>query len=61
MSKEELNSYRLTSSEEPTDEMLSQIMQEAAELYTAESKAVQQQLYDNIRVQTTVQRQRWGV
>jgi len=61
MSKEELNCYRLTSQEEPTDEMLSLIMQEAAELYTAESEAVQRQLYDNIRVQTIAQRQRWGV
>ncbi len=31
MSENELNSYRLTSLEEPTDEMLSQIMKEIAE------------------------------
>ena len=31
MSTEELNAYRLTSLEEPTDEMLSAIMREAAE------------------------------
>lgn len=31
MSEKELNSYRLTSTEEPTDEMLSAIMREAAE------------------------------
>ena len=30
MSEKELNSYRLTSMEEPTDEMLSTIMKEAA-------------------------------
>ncbi|MBR4115686.1 MAG: hypothetical protein IKK40_06710 [Bacteroidales bacterium] len=30
MSEQELNSYRLTSLEEPTDEMLAQIMYEAA-------------------------------
>ena len=30
MSEQELNSYRLTSLEEPTDEMLAQIMHEAA-------------------------------
>ena len=30
MSEKELNSYRLTSMEEPTDEMLSAIMKEAA-------------------------------
>ena len=31
MSEQELNSYRLTSLEEPTDEMLAQIMHEADE------------------------------
>lgn len=31
MSEKELNAYRLTSMEEPTDEMLSVIMKEAAE------------------------------
>jgi hypothetical protein len=31
MSEKELNAYRLTSLEEPTDEMLSTIMKEAAE------------------------------
>ncbi len=31
MSNQELNAYRLTSMEEPTDEMLSTIMKEAAE------------------------------
>ncbi len=30
MSEKEMNSYRLTSLEEPTDEMLSQIMKEIA-------------------------------
>ena len=30
MSEKELNSYRLTSMEEPTDEMLAAIMKEAA-------------------------------
>ena len=34
ISEKELNSYRLTSMEEPTDEMLAQIMHEAAEIYT---------------------------
>ena len=31
MSEQEVNSYRLTSLEEPTDEMLSYIMKEVAE------------------------------
>ena len=41
MSDQELNAYRLTSMEEPTDEMLSAIMKEAAEEATAStSKAL---------------------
>ena len=35
MSEKELNAYRLTSMEEPTDEMLSAIMKEAAAEATA--------------------------
>lgn len=35
MSEKELNSYRLTSMEEPTDEMLAAIMKEAAAEATA--------------------------
>ena len=35
MSEQELNAYRLTSMEEPTDEMLSAIIKEAAEEATA--------------------------
>ena len=37
ISEKELNSYRLTSMEEPTDEMLAQIMHEAAEIYNREN------------------------
>lgn len=41
MSDQELNAYRLTSMEEPTDEMLSTIMKEAAKEATASTnKAV---------------------
>lgn len=36
ISEKELNSYRLTSMEEPTDEMLAQIMHEAAVQYREE-------------------------
>lgn len=41
MSEKELNAYRLTSMEEPSDEMLSAIMKEAAaEATTSTAKAV---------------------
>ncbi|MBQ9418058.1 MAG: hypothetical protein IJU19_05710 [Bacteroidales bacterium] len=41
MSEKELNAYRLTSMDEPSDEMLSAIMKEAAaEAQTSTAKAV---------------------
>lgn len=38
ITEKELNSYRLTSMEEPTDEMLAQIMHEAADIYNKENE-----------------------
>ncbi len=49
MSEKELNSYRLTSLEEPTDEMLSQIMREIAEEVKAKNEAADNLLMDNLR------------
>lgn len=48
MSEKELNAYRLTSMEEPTDEMLSAIMREAAEEATARWKAAEQRFFQEI-------------
>ena len=58
MSEKEINAYRLTSLEEPTDEMLAYIMREAAEdanqrydealeRYFLEIKEIYQQQYGN--------------
>ena len=44
ISEKELNSYRLTSMEEPTDEMLAQIMHEAAEIYNREKEEKSKEL-----------------
>ncbi len=60
MSEQELNKYRLTSMEEPTDEMLSQIMKEIAvevkekneatdARFMAELKAAAKQNKDNTK------------
>ncbi len=46
MTTEELNSYRLTSLDEPTDEMLQQIMKEVAEDVKAENEALQKNVSD---------------
>ena len=49
MTEKELNSYRLTSLEEPTDEMLSYIMKEAAAEAQAEKEAAHKKLFAEIR------------
>ena len=48
MSEKELNSYRLTSMEEPTDEMLSAIMKEAAEDADKRWKEAEKQFFDQL-------------
>lgn len=50
MSEKELNAYRLTSLEEPTDEMLSAIMEEAAAEATASTNKALTDYFNEIRV-----------
>lgn len=49
ISEKESNSYRLTSMEEPTDEMLAQIMYEAAEIYREEHEDTKKKVINMIR------------
>ena len=49
MSEKELNAYRLTSMEEPTDEMLSAIMKEAAEEAAQRWKEAEKRFFDQLR------------
>lgn len=49
ITEKELNSYRLTSMEEPTDEMLAQIMHEAAEIYNRENHKILQDISTEIK------------
>ena len=44
-----MNSYRLTSMEEPTDEMLAQIMREAADIYRKENEEAQKRVEARLR------------
>lgn len=48
MSEYELNSYRLTSMEEPTDEMLAYIMHEAAEEARTSNEAALKKYFEEI-------------
>lgn len=59
ISEKELNSYRLTSMEEPTDEMLAQIMHEAAEIYNKENKEAHDKLFAKIREMSKAQYQKF--
>lgn len=56
MSEKELNAYRLTSMEEPTDEMLSAIMREAAEEAALRWKAAEQRFFQEINDMVARQR-----
>lgn len=48
MTEERLNNYRLTSAEEPTDEMLSCIMREAAEEAVARWEKARMAYFDEL-------------
>lgn len=52
MSEQELNSYRLTSLEEPSDEMLAAIMKEAAEEATARWETAERRFFEELRMMT---------
>lgn len=56
MSEKELNAYRLTSMEEPTDEMLSTIMREAAEEANARWEATERRFFQEINDMVARQR-----
>lgn len=49
ITEKEMNSYRLTSMEEPTDEMLTQIMREAADIYRKEEDELQKSIEEKLR------------
>ena len=60
MTEKELNSYRLTSLEEPTDEMLSYIMKEAAAEAQAKREAAHKRLFAEIRRLAAERRQQYN-
>lgn len=49
MSEREINAYRLTSLEEPTDEMLAYIMREVAEEVRRTNEEAMKRYFDEIR------------
>ena len=63
MSEKELNSYRLTSGADPTDEMLSTIMKEVAQDAKEQKEKASIQLMENIQMKNEFSFQgfRWKV
>ena len=59
MSKEELKSYRLTSQEEPTEEMLHAIMEQVAEVARKSSEDAQKEIqrrFEELKLQIQAHR-----
>ena len=60
MSEKEMNSYSLTSLEEPTDEMLTTLMKEVAEEAKRKSEEAHKKFFQEIREYIRKQRAKWG-
>lgn len=56
MSEKEMNSYRLTNMEEPTDEMLSLLMKEVAEEAKCRSEEAHRKFFTELRTAARMQR-----
>ena len=55
----DLNKYRLTSLEEPTDEMLSAIMKEVLEEAMRKNKEAQKRYFNELRQQNAEYQKEW--
>lgn len=60
MDDKELNAYRLTSMDEPTDEMLSQIMKEVAEEARQKSEEAHRRYFATLDENIRAQRAEWN-
>ncbi len=61
MTQKELNSYRLTSLEEPTDEMLAAIMREVAEDVRRKNAAIDKRFMEQLHSQIAEDKRRYGL
>lgn len=60
MSEKEMNSYRLTSMEEPTDKMLATLMKEVAEEAKRKSEIAHKKFFAEIRENIRLMRTQWS-
>ena len=59
MSQEELNKYRFGNGEEPTEEMLEQVMEEAAQYSIESSNKVNTEYFENMRNNIKSRKSEW--
>lgn len=60
MSEEQMNSYRLTSMEEPSDERMAQIMREVAEDARESTRRAAERVATGIEAATQAAQEKWG-
>lgn len=60
MSEAELNSYRFGSGEDPSDEMLAQIMREAADDASKRGEETLRKYFDDLKQEATAVEKRWA-
>ena len=60
MSESEMNSYRFNSGQDPTDEMLSQIMREVADDAKRTNEEASKKYFDELRNEANRQQAEWA-
>lgn len=60
MSDKEMKSYRFGTGQEPTDEMLEQVMKEVAQEARESSKRVADAYFEQMRRNIAVKREKWA-
>ena len=60
MSEKEMNSYRFGTGQEPTDEMLEQVMKEVAQEARESSKRAAAAHFEQMRRNIAIKREKWA-
>lgn len=60
MAKQTIDTYKLTSLEEPSDEILSQLMREVAEEAKRKGEEANRRFFENVMAQAKVEIQEWN-
>ena len=60
MSEKEMNAYRFSSGEEPSDEMLSQLMKEVAQEARESNKEVMGEFFESLKNEAKAIRKEWS-